>query len=474
MQVFNPYLPEGEYFPDGEIRVFNDRVYLYASHDRFNSCRYCSGDFVIWSAPVDDLSAWRKETTYKRKGVAHNIFGFRCMWAPDCVQGPNGRYYLYYCFDFKNFINVAVSDNPGGPFSYYGIVSHKNGKPYGREKGDIMCFDPAVLVDGNDVFLYSGYSANEPLRKMLWWKGIRNVDGTGGQVVSLMNDMITIKAPPKQLIPGYKNSAGTGFEGHEMYEASSIRKIGRRYYFVYSSRLSHELCYAISDYPDKDFVYGGTLISNGDIGYQGRREDEAVYYWGNNHGCLAEIQGKWYVFYHRQTNHTEQCRQGCAEKIEIGNDGTIRQVNITSCGLNNGPLNGKGEFGSYIACNLWSVQGAVKCAYGMFSKHKYRLHPYITEENKRQYIRSIRQGSVVGFKYFKIDCSSIDVIVRGDEGRLFVLTDPKGKAVAKIELMKSKNWTAFHAELRLKSPSTALYFEYHGRGKIDFLSFTLN
>ena len=69
------------------------------------------------------------------------------------------------------------------------------------------------------------------------------------------------------LIPGYKNSAGTGFEGHEMYEASSMRKINGRYYFIYSSRLSHELAYAVSDYPDRDFRYGCAIISNGDIGY---------------------------------------------------------------------------------------------------------------------------------------------------------------------------------------------------------------
>jgi hypothetical protein len=30
----NPFLPAWEYIPDGEPRVFGDRVYLYGSHDR--------------------------------------------------------------------------------------------------------------------------------------------------------------------------------------------------------------------------------------------------------------------------------------------------------------------------------------------------------------------------------------------------------------------------------------------------------
>ena len=47
-----------------------------------------------------------------------------------------------------------------------------------------MCFDPAVLADDDgSVWLYSGYSANEDLRRMLRRRGIKNVDGTGAQSV---------------------------------------------------------------------------------------------------------------------------------------------------------------------------------------------------------------------------------------------------------------------------------------------------
>lgn len=147
------------------------------------------------------------------------------MWAPDCTQGADGRYYLYFCFDFQNKVNVLVSDAPDGPFRYYGEVRHLDGTLYGQGKDDIMCFDPAIFRDDDgSVYLYSGYSANESLRKMLNQRGIRNVDGTGGQVVRLQADMRTVAEKPRMLIPGYKNSAGTGFEGHEMYEASSMRK----------------------------------------------------------------------------------------------------------------------------------------------------------------------------------------------------------------------------------------------------------
>ena len=66
-QVFNPYLPSWEYIPDGEPRVFGDRLYIYGSHDRFNGDVYCQNDYVCWSTPTDDLSDWRYEGVIFKK-----------------------------------------------------------------------------------------------------------------------------------------------------------------------------------------------------------------------------------------------------------------------------------------------------------------------------------------------------------------------------------------------------------------------
>ena len=63
-QVVNPFLPSWEYIPDGEPRVFGDRLYLYGSHDLFNGPDFCLGDYVCWSAPLEDLSDWRYETGF--------------------------------------------------------------------------------------------------------------------------------------------------------------------------------------------------------------------------------------------------------------------------------------------------------------------------------------------------------------------------------------------------------------------------
>lgn len=131
---------------------------------------------------------------------------------------------------------------------------------------------------------------------------------------------------------------GTGFESHAFYEASSIRKVDSTYYFIWSSFVNHELCYATSQYPDRDFQYRGVIISNGDIGYKGRKPEERLNTTGNNHGSIICVQGQWYIFYHRHTHNRSCCRQACAEKIQLLPDGSIPQVEMTNCGLNNGSL----------------------------------------------------------------------------------------------------------------------------------------
>src|SRR5699024_5177864 len=180
-------------------------------------------------------------------------------------------------------------------------------------------------------------------------------------------------------VAGEKESVGTPYEGHAFLEASSMRKFGDTYYFIYSSLNSHELCYATSDNPTGGFKYGGILVSNGDIGMPGVTDvKHAKNYTGNTHGSLIEINGNYYVFYHRHTNRKQSSRQACAERIRFEN-GKFYQVEMTSCGLNNGSLKGHGRYPSYIACNLYGRNGTM--FYSMI-KHRKGGYPYITQDGR--------------------------------------------------------------------------------------------
>lgn len=312
-QIYNPYLPSWEYIPDGEPRVFDGRVYVFGSHDRFNGYAFCLNDYVCWSAPEDDLTQWRYEGVIYRRGQdPKNPEGEHIFQAPDVVRGPDGRYYLYYVLGGFSVVSVAVCDEPAGEYEFYGYVHHSDGTLLGERAGDSPQFDPGVLVEGESIYLYTGFCA----------PGDKKAEGA--EVTVLEPDMLTVKGTSHIVAPGVNTAKGTSFEGHEFFEASSIRKVNENYYFIYSSVLYHELCYAVSDSPLGGFEWKGVLVSNNDIGISSwKPAEKPMFYGGNNHGSIAELNGKWYIFYHRQTNGTSYSRQGCAELLHMNSDGSL-------------------------------------------------------------------------------------------------------------------------------------------------------
>ena len=476
-QAFNPYLPSWEYIPDGEPHVFDGRVYVFGSHDRFGGHTYCPNDYVCWSAPVDNLSDWRYEgVIYLKNQDPKNKLGLRLLFAPDVCRGANGRYYLYYAFDFMGIMGVAVCDTPAGHYQFLGHVRYPDGTVWGRKKGDQFPFDPGVLADDDGrIWLYSGFYTPTPAAVT----GFKKLKNDGGTVVELERDMLTIKGEPQVIFP--KEGPGS-FPNHEFFEASSIRKDGDKYIFVYSSRHNHELCYAVSDRPDGGFTFGGTLVSQGDLFLDGNEDErKGLNYLGNTHGGLLNIGEDWYIFYHRQTNRHSYSRQACAEKLVRSPDGSFRQAELTSCGLNGGPLRGIGRYPAYIACNLWSRDGVGR--YDCPSPRRaFATHPFFTQTGKDregdggQYIANMRDGAVAGFKYFDIrELKTVSVELSGAaEGEFLLSGRPDFQTVsARIPLKLIGGRAEFRADCALDNGKRALYFKFCGVGRVDFHFFSL-
>ena len=158
--AFNPYLPSYEYMPDGEPHLFEGRLYVFGSHDKFGGNVYCENDYTCWSAPEDDLSDWRCEgIIYKRTQDPTPTGLLRThLWAPDVCRGADGRYYLYYAMEWYNRIGVAVAKTPAGPYEYYGEVRYADGTRYGGRENERIRFDPAVLHENGVTYLYTGFS----------------------------------------------------------------------------------------------------------------------------------------------------------------------------------------------------------------------------------------------------------------------------------------------------------------------------
>jgi arabinoxylan arabinofuranohydrolase len=378
----NPILPLWEHIPDGEPRVFGNRVYLYGSHDRSYSDSFCDTKLKVWSAPVDDLEQWTShgdifhsqadedhaaDVTWHENGS---------LYAPDVVE-KDGKYYLFaYVFYGKGC--VAVSDKPWGPFKVLSTYTFSDaGKLPEGFCNDGVFVDPGVLVDDDGkVFVYCGFEASYAIQ-------MDRQDITRALVNSYYKDIIPADEP------------------FNFYEACSPRKIDGTYYLIYSPRIGSRLAYATSKSPMGPFTYGGVIIDNG-LDYPG----------GNNHGSIIRIGGQWYVFYHRTSNGTVHSRQACAERIEILPDGSIPQVEMTSLGFQTA-LNPYQPTPAHIACVIRN---------GGMAKELNAM---------RTVLGGLQNGSVIGYKYFDFgnDRSGtgmtllMEVRGLGETGRIRVMLD---------------------------------------------------
>ena len=344
----NPILPLWEYIPDGEPRVFGNRVYLYGSHDRVAGTAFCDFKLKVWSAPLNDLNAWQchGDSFRTRPGESRPAdapWTDHELYAPDVIE-KDGKYYLYaYIVGAKGA--VGVSDRPEGPFRL--LSSYR----YTDRVGDDGIFnDAGVLADTDGrVYVYYGFTESH---------------------MNELNPQTMCDVLPGSYRHPVIDDRESVPEEQRFYEASSPRKIGDTYYLIYSPRRGSRLAYATSQSPTGPFTYRGYIIDNA-VDYPG----------GNNHGSIACLNGQWYVFYHRMTNHTIMSRRACAEKITILPDGTIPPVEMTSLGFEDA-LNPYRITPAEIACVLTG---------GCFITEKDVFTRVITD---------VTDGCVMGYKYF--------------------------------------------------------------------------
>jgi hypothetical protein len=220
------------------------------------------------------------------------------------------------------------------------------------------------------------------------------------------------------------------------------------------------------------------LHSNGDVGMPGKpTEAEATYYPGNNHGSLVELSdGRVFVFGHRHTHGHQNSRQGVAEKVVIREDGFVEQAEMTSCGLNGGPLLATRETPAYTRCHLRSVEGILHYSSSVTWNE---AHPYVAQEadagaatSAYAYVHNLRDGAEVGWKYLAFDGSerSVRLEVRGTfNGSISVRVDASdGPEIACVCVSPSDAWV--WAKASVSSTCTdahAVYVVARGSGSLD-------
>lgn len=501
----NPFLPPDEYIPDGEPRVFGDRVYVYGSHDLAGVRNgMCAGDYVCYSAPLDDLSDWRYErVVYERR---QDPFALRMtergdrlglkshLFAPDVIE-LDGRYYLYYGVALeRSGIAVAVADSPTGPFEYLGRVRYpEDDRPAGwRDDADGIAdgdrafaagrpalgplgirmkdypYDPALLVHDGRLFLYYGlgYCYVVELDRRDKRTVIRNPE-TGkyatqlfaGRPWSILAAMLLGRGPESQFVNG-----------------PSIREIDGRFWLGYyaSGRGGFNgMCHAVASDPRGPFTPVGPLVSLGNAGFdgQGRPTDRV----GNTHGGMFAVGDQWFQVYHR---HTADGRQACATPLTRRPDGTFEHAEYTSQGFNAGPLPAFRRWPAYIACHLTDARGrGATRTRGPNVAERARVGGPDRNDPANEDIVSVvsglTEGTVVGYKYFdfgdRAGAPATATIELNTESAGTVevrLDDPvAGPVVAVIHAMPTGGrWSSFTTKLAAVAGTHAVYLTFHPEG----------
>ena len=452
--IGNPYLPLWEHVPDGEPRVFEDpdnpghyRVYVTGSHDtRFES--YCGQDDRQWSASVENLADWRDEGpifTYCENG------NWSTMYAPDLVEvtrrDDGSRKYYLYPHALMHTPMVCVGDRPNGPFT---VLNVKDGQLL---PGSTMGFDPGILIEPVDdpddpdyaigfraygawgIIKSSGTELDQntmysPRRGTPDWpflapsqteldimgaKGLTEQQKQFRQWAGLReNDEISFPAIAE----------GEDLADFSFFEASSFRKIGNKYIYLYSGHSGPEyglslanatLRYAYADSPRGPWKSGGILVdARGPVLSRDGAHLETSFDGNNTHGSLAEINGQWYVFYHRAPRGFGFARQAMVAPVAVQADekpvsegGVVR---ITAYDPYKGAFTVKAADGfEYVGAEVTSegfyIYGLPPYRYYSAGYACYMSRPSTMQDNwdvwdNRMDITEVQTGDILGYKYF--------------------------------------------------------------------------
>lgn len=404
----NPIVPPGVYIADPSAHVWADgKLYIYGSLDE-STRYYCSWQHHVME--TFDLKNWKiTENVFSSKGGNDQVsYTDALLFAPDCIE-KNGTYYMYYCMpDPQAAEGVATGNSPTGPFT--------SGKK--MELTGIEEIDPCVFVDddGQAYYIWGQFQAKIAKLK----PNMTEID-TATIVVGVVNE-----------------------KEHFFHEGGYMVKRNGIYYFIYAdmSRSNRPTCigYATAKSPFGPFTYGGVIVDNSNC-------DPANW---NNHGSIAEFNGKWYVFYHRATHNSRMMRKTCIEPITFNADGSINEVEMTSQGA--GPaLNA-----------LETIDAARACL--LFGNVRIELN-----QPGNEILTKIENDDNAAYKYldFKGGAKKVEFRVKAlkNGGHIAIrIGQPWGKQIGRVEVPGTENddWQSIIADIEETTGIQSVWLSFYG------------
>jgi hypothetical protein len=306
------------FFADPSAHVFNDKLYIYPSHDidkgiqpNNDGDQYAMEDYHVLSINDFDSACTDNGQVLHLKDIP---WAKKQLWAPDAAY-KNNTYYLYFPAKDKDDvfrIGVATSSSPTGPFK-----AEKN-----YIKGSFS-MDPAVFTDSdNKSYIYFGGIWGGQLER--WKTGTYDSNmkapvgsevALGPKVAVLSDDMLSFKDTPQEIsiVDESGNPILASDEEKRFFEGAWVHKYNGNYYLSYSTGTTHYIVYAMSKNPTGPFTYKGRILN-------------PVTGWTTHHS-IVQFKDKWYLFYHdASVSGVDHKRSVKYTELTYNSDGTIKPI----------------------------------------------------------------------------------------------------------------------------------------------------
>jgi len=274
---------------DPSAHVFNDKIYIYPSHDvesgipeNDNGDHFDMRDYHVFSMDSIDGEVTDHGEVLHVKDIP---WAGRQLW--DCdIACKDGKYYLYFPLKDQTDIfriGVAIGDKPEGPF-----------KPLEAPMKGSFSIDPCLFKDDDNThYMYFGGLWGGQLQRYRDGKAIEcgaepedQEPALPPRIAKLSDNMLEFAevSKPITILDDDGKPLTAGDHDRRFFEASWMHKYNNTYYFSYSTGNTHKLCYATGDNPYGPFTYRGVILT-------------PVVGWTTHHSIL-EFKNKWYIFYH--------------------------------------------------------------------------------------------------------------------------------------------------------------------------------
>jgi hypothetical protein len=494
MNAQNPYLPLWEHVPDGEPRVFEDpdnpgklRAYIIGSHDT-HFTQYCGNDIRMWSAPVEDLSQWRDEGPVFSWFVSGQ---WDTMFAPDLVETVDkatGKktYWLYpHSRGWQRVPMVCKGDRPNGPFVPVNLTEDGTR----CVPSSLIDFDPSVFIEpitdkkdpdfaiGYRAYVFYGFqhsTACELDQQTMFSKR----EGT-----ELIDPFIPASSRDGKLLDKEGSEYKALYNGQNpldfnFFEASSIRQVGNKYVMVFSGYSGKEyglentnsaLRYAFGDSPLGPWRSGGVLVDSRGVVLNEDGSHLMITNAGHNtHGSLQQINGQWYVFYHRPPRGFGYARQAMVAPVKITWDkkpvskGGVVKITAYDPFPKDNTWTAKASDGNeYTGAEVTSegfqifglppyqyYSAGLACFMAGGTNSNEWMQDNFDVWNNSMDLAGITNGGIVGFKYFGFGGLAQDTkglkafagIQKGDGAQLNLRLTPGKHGACKIHVRLDNPW----------------------------------